>query len=358
MTRNPKKYLHGPNPAISMNATYYKGQRSVYGRDTNPTWEHLEEEIGRLEGGLCTVFASGMGAIASMIVGISKSQRLFLASDSYNGTRRLSELLVKVGRLDLTYATPNDIRLKTFLNDARPGDIFFFESPSNPELNVYDISEIAAACKDLGMLVAIDSTLATPVLQRPLSLGVDVVIHSLTKAISGHSDVLGGAVVVADGDLDADFKLRRSLFGAIPSAQDAFLILRGLKTLEIRMERAVANASRAFSVLYDRIGSSELRYPYHPDSDTLEVAKSQMKSGGSVLSVIFEGAAQADAFVDSLSLFHRATSLGGVESLAERRAFHRGEDSTHPGLVRLSFGVEPWEELKDDLLSALERVGL
>ncbi len=358
MTRTPKEYLHGPNPAISLNATYYKGQRSVYGRDTNPTWEYLEEEIGRLENGLCSVFASGMGAIASMIGGMSKSQRLYLARDSYNGTRRLSEFLGKIGRLDLAYATPSEIREKTFLKGARPGDIFFFESPSNPELNVYDISEIASACRESGVLVAVDSTLATPILQQPLNLGADIVIHSLTKAISGHSDVLGGAVVVRDRDLDADFKMRRSLFGAIASAQDAFLILRGLKTLEIRMERAVANANSAFEVLYDRIGSESLRYPYHRDNDELAVAKTQMKSGGSVLSVIFEGSAQADAFVDSLNIFHRATSLGGVESLAERRAFHKGEESTHPGLVRLSFGVEPWEELKGDLLSALEGIGL
>ncbi len=358
MTKVRREYLHGPNPPISLNSTYYKGQRSVYGRETNPTWEYLEDEIGALEGGLCTVFASGMGAIASIVATLSASQHLYLASDAYNGTRRLSEYLARAGRVAMTYVTPEEIREASFLKGAKKGDLFFFESPSNPELNIYDIFEIASACKKSGLMVVIDNTFATPILQNPLSLGVDVVVHSLTKAISGHSDVLGGAVVVRDENLHDDFRLRRSLLGAIPSSQDVFLILRGLKTLELRMGRATENATKAFELFHERMSSSSLHYPFHPDSPEFKVAKAQMKGGGAMLSVVFDGATQADGFIEALKVFHKATSLGGVESLVERRALRDGEENTHPGLVRLSFGIEHWNDLERDLIEALNSIGL
>lgn len=347
-------HLYGPNPYISLNSTYFRGQRSVYARDTNPTWEYLEAEVGRLEGGRCIVFASGMGAISSIVAAVEGRKTLFLAEDSYNGTRRLAQYLSDIGRLHLNMVTQKQLSSLCFITDASPGDILFYESPSNPHLNLYDIAAISRVCRDHGVVSVVDSTLATPFLQRPLSLGADVVVHSLTKALSGHSDVLGGAVVTKDPELDSLFRLRRSLLGAIPSAWDVYLILRGLKTAELRVDRASKNAYSSLFVFFKYLDPSRIYYPYHPSSPTLELAMRQMTGGGGVVSVVFEDEATAERFLDALRQFHKATSLGGVESLAERRAIHKGEEGTHPGLVRLSFGIEPWDLLEQDLVQALE----
>lgn len=341
--------LVGPNGPISLNATYYQGQRVVYGRETNETWEQLEEALGSLEGGHALIYSSGQAAIHAAISSVGPSSTLYVGEDTYNGTRRLAALLEQEGRLSWRSVSSDELSAHVFLKGAKEGDVLIFESPSNPALNIYDIATVARACREAGVTTVFDNTFSTPLLQCPLQLGVDVVVHSTTKFIGGHSDALGGAVVIADGERYNSYRLRRTLFGPIPGPFEAFLTLRGLKSLSPRLRVSCESAIEAARFLVSRFGEGAVRYPGLPSDPGHAIASRQMKGFGAIVTLDLGSQGRAETFLGALRLFHLATSLGGVESLAERRQKHTFEDGIPPGLIRLSIGVEATLDVLEDL---------
>ncbi len=337
--------LFGPNPAVALNTTYYEGQRSVYGRHTNSTWEAFEAVVGELEGGQALAFASGMAAMLAVL--LSVGARAFVVADAYMGTRQLVSWLRE--RTPQLYVAESS-QLEVLVESCEPGDLVVLETPSNPLLATYPIAELAAALHRRGALLAVDSTLATPVLQQPLALGADVVIHSASKFLSGHADVLGGVVVAGDDVLASRLAEARELTGGVIGPVEAYLCFRGMRTLAVRVERASATATELAERLRARVGTW-VRYPGF--NEALVGRGRQQAAGGAVIALVFPTSAVADAFVDALELFHHATSLGGVESLAERRSRYPAEDRVPEGLVRLSIGLEDPEDLWEDLDRAL-----
>jgi cystathionine gamma-synthase len=236
-------------------------------------------------------------------------------------------------------------------------DLLWLETVTNPMLTVPDLPALIAAARSVGALVCVDATFSTPLLVRPLDLGADVVMHSVTKYLSGHSDVLMGALVARSPDLAAHLHERRTLGGGIPGALEAYLATRGLRTLALRMERAQANAGELARRLADHPAVTRVRYPGLPDDPGHAIAARDHAGFGAM--VCFEvagGAAAADAVCASVRLITHATSLGGVESLIERRAMHEGDAAfgTPESLLRLSVGIEHVDDLWTDLVHALE----
>ncbi|MEX0426492.1 PLP-dependent aspartate aminotransferase family protein [Nocardioides sp. DS6] len=331
------------NVPITMASTYVAGGAKEYGRYANDAWTAFEDALGALEGGRALAFASGMAAVATVLDLVGPDSVVVTARHSYLGTLGVLADLEARGRAKSTLV---DISDTAAVIDAIDEDtaLVWFESPTNPAMEVADIPAIIAAAHEAGARVVIDNTFATPVLQNPLALGADIVVHSATKYIAGHSDVLMGAIVVADdteGQALYDvLKGRRDLIGAIPGAFEAWLALRGLRTLPLRVERASANAAELARRLADHPAIEEVRYPGF---------------GGMVAIVVRGGAGPADVLVRATRLWVHATSLGGVESTFERRRRWKGEASTIPeGLVRLSVGIEDVEDIWADLKGALD----
>ena len=326
------------NAPITMASTYVAGGAMEYGRYTNPTWEAFETAVGALEGGRCLTFASGLAAVATVLDLVGQGNKVVAPRHAYNGvTMQLADLeargrgtavLVDVADTDAVVAAAEDAAL------------VWLESPTNPALEIADIPAIAAGAHAAGAVVVVDNTFATPLLQRPLDLGADLVVHSATKYLAGHSDVLMGAVVTRDDDVYAALKGRRDLIGAIPGAFESWLALRGLRTLDVRVERAQANARELVRRLAGHPAIGEVRYPGF---------------GGIVAIVLTGGAPAGDLVTHSTTLWVHATSLGGVESTFERRRRWQSEPTTIPeGLVRLSVGIEDVEDLWSDLVQALD----
>jgi cystathionine gamma-synthase len=326
------------NHPITMAANYVAGGDLEYGRYGNPTWAAFEEVLGALEGGRCLSFATGLSAVATILDLVAQGQTVVAPRHAYNGTvMQLADLEAR-GRLtaklvDIT----NTDEVVAACADA---SLVWLESPTNPALEVADIPAIREAAQAAGAYVVVDNTFATPLLQQPLSMGVDLVVHSATKFLSGHSDVLLGAVVTRDDDLYGVLKNRRDLLGAVPGTLEAWLALRGLRTLHLRVERSQDNAKELVRRLREHPAISEVRYPGF---------------GGIVSIVLGEGALAADLLTHKTKLWVHATSLGGVESTFERRRRWKTEPATIPdGLVRLSVGVEDVEDLWTDLQTALD----
>lgn len=354
-----------------MSSTFHQGGELVYGRDGNPTWSALEEVIGALEGGSCLVFASGLAAISAVMETLPVPGRVVVPGDAYNGTRRF--LADVAGRGRLRFRTVDVADTKGCLEvcaamteaPARPsgvpggfgsGGLLWLESPTNPLLAVADLPALIAGAHDLGMDVAVDNTFASPILQRPLDLGADVVVHSATKSLSGHSDVVLGAMVTRRREVADLLARRRSLHGAVPGPWEAWLALRGVRTLALRVERSCSNAQTLAERLAAHPAVSRVLYPGLPSHPGHDLASGQMKAFGSMVS--FEVAGGADAAEEALSrldLLTVGTSLGGVETLIERRGRWEGEEKLPPGLVRMSVGVEDVEDLWADLDRALGR---
>jgi cystathionine gamma-synthase len=311
-----------------------------------------------------------MAAIAAVLECLPIPGRIVVGGDAYNGTRRF--LIDVAGRGRLRFRTVDISDTEATLaacatmveTPARaldeqpnlwPGGLLWLESPTNPLLAVADLTALVAGAHQLGMAVAVDNTFATPLLQRPLDLGADVVVHSATKLLSGHSDVVLGAVVTRRADvLDALIR-RRSLHGAIPGPWEAWLVLRGLRTLSVRLDRSQATAAE----LAQRLAGDErvcfVRYPGLPEHPGHHIAAAQMRGFGNM--VAFEvggGAPAAEALVRAVRLATAATSLGGVETLIERRGRWVGEEGLPPALLRLSVGIEDVEDLWRDLGMALD----
>jgi cystathionine gamma-synthase len=326
------------NQPLSMASTYVAGGDLEYGRYGNPTWAAFEDVLGRLEGGTCLAFATGLAAVATILDLVGNGATVVAPRHAYNGSLlQLSDLEAR-GRLRavLVDVTDTDAVVKA-CDDAA---LVWLESPTNPALEIADITTIAAAAHEAGATVVVDNTFATPLLQQPLSLGADIVVHSATKYLAGHSDVLLGAVVTADPGIAEVLKKRRDLIGAVPGTLETWLALRGLRTLHVRLERAQSNARELVQRLGGHRAVGEVRYPGF---------------GGIVSVVLAGGAASADLLTRSTTLWVHATSLGGVESTFERRRRWKTEAATIPeGLVRLSVGIEDVDDLWDDLAAALD----
>lgn len=327
------------NTPITMASTYVAGGGKEYGRYTNDSWTAFEEALGALEGGRALAFSSGMAAVTALLDLVGQDSVVVAARHSYLGTLGVLADLEARGRIKsrLVDLTDTDEVVKAIDEDTA---LVWFESPTNPAMEVADIPAIVAAARAAGAQVVVDNTFATPVLQNPLALGADIVVHSATKYIAGHSDVLMGAIVVAEPSLYDVLKGRRDLTGAIPGPFEAWLALRGLRTLPLRVERASANAAELARRLAEHPRIEEVRYP---------------GMGGMVSVVVAGGAGPADVLVRATSLWVHATSLGGVESTFERRRRWKAEAPTIPeGLVRLSVGIEDVDDLWADLKGALD----
>lgn len=345
--------LFGPNPVVSLNVTYYAGQRVAYGRHSNSTWEAFEGLIGELEGGTAVCFGSGQAAMFA--VALLASGTVWMAHDAYVGSRDLASFLASRGIRSTALIEEAELRAPERFERCGPEDLLMVESPSNPDLATYDLRAIGEAVHARGARVSVDNTVATPILQNPLALGADLVIHSATKFISGHSDVLAGVVVAADESLAEELLGIRELVGSVLGPVEAYLCLRGAKTLGVRVRAQSESAALLAERLVARLGRDAVRYP---GFDTALVGEGrQQRAGGALLSLVLDDARQADGFVDRLGIVHHATSLGGVESLAERRGKYQGEGRVHPGLVRLSVGLEDVDDLWSDLSQALAAVG-
>ena len=328
------------NAPITMASTYVAGGEVEYGRYGNPTWSAFEEALGDLEDGRCLAFSSGLATVATLLDLVGQGHTVVAPRHSYNGClMQLADLEAR-GRLHTVLVDVADTdAVVTACADAA---LVWLESPTNPALEVADLPPIVRAAHDAGAFVVVDNTFATPLLQRPLSLGADIVVHSATKFIAGHSDVLMGALATRDEELFDVLKKRRDLIGAVPGPFEAWLALRGLRTLHVRLERAQENAQELVRRLAEHPAVAEVRYP----------------GFGAIISVVLaQGALAADLLTHKTQLWVHATSLGGVESTFERRRRWKTEPATIPdGLVRMSVGIEDVEDLWDDLAAALDQL--
>jgi cystathionine gamma-synthase len=350
----PPRRPDGPvNPDITLSSTFHAGGEIGYARNSNPTWEALEGAVGTLEGGAALAFASGMAAVNAVLELVPVGGIVVAPTHAYNGTQaRLSEL-ARAGRLTVRNVAVSDA---AEIAAACPGaDLVWLESPTNPTMAVCDLAAAATAAHAAGALVVCDSTFATPLVQRPLEHGCDIVVHSVTKALSGHSDILLGIVVTDDDALLTRLARIRKLTGGIAGPVEAWLALRGLRTLALRMERAQSNAGELARRLQAHPAVAVVRYPGLPDDPGHEVAARQMSGFGALLSFETVGlAADAQVVCESAELWLHATSLGGVESSLERRRRWADESFDVPEtLIRLSVGIEDVEDLWDDLSAAL-----
>ncbi len=326
------------NTPITMASVFVAGGDREYGRYGNPTWQSFEEALGALEGGRALAFSSGLAAVSTVLDLVAQGATVVAPRHSYSGTvmqladlearGRVTALLVDITDTEATVAACQDAAL------------VWLESPTNPALELADIETIASAARDAGAYVVVDNTFATPLLQKPLELGADLVVHSATKYLSGHSDVLLGAVVVSDRELYDVLKARRDMLGAVPGTLEAWLALRGMRTLHLRVERAQANSGELARRLGEHPAIGEVRYP----------------GFGAIVSVVLaQGPLAADVFTRATRLWVHSTSLGGVESTLERRRRWKAEPATIPdALVRLSVGIEDVDDLWGDLEQALD----
>lgn len=335
----------------------------AYSRVNNPNRNILEEVLASLEGSeFCTVFSSGMAAVVASLSFLEVGDHVVLASDLYGGTiRYVTEILPKSGITWSEFDSSNPDSLTKALTDKTRAVIF--EGPTNPTLAVCDIRAIAEIARAHGAVTIFDNTFASPALQQPLSMGVDVVIHSTTKYISGHSDVVGGAMMTNRADLAEVATEWIKNTGASPSPFDCWLSLRGLKTLELRMERHCENAQRVAEWLESNPHVRRVYYPGLPSHPTHALAKRQMTGFGGMLSFDLETEAIAKATAMTTKIFLCAESLGGVESLigyprlmshgclTEEQRLERG---VSPAMLRLSVGIENIEDLIEDLDQAIK----
>lgn len=326
------------NAPITMASTYVAGGDVEYGRYGNPTWSAFEEALGALEGGRCLAFGSGLAAVSTILDLAGQGTKVVAPRHAYNGSiMQLADLEAR-GRLTAVLVDIEDTA--AVVAACEGAALVWLESPTNPALEVADLPPIIEAAHAAGAYVVVDNTFATPLLQQPLGLGADIIVHSATKFIAGHSDVLLGAIATADDELYDVLKKRRDLVGAVPGTFETWLALRGLRTLHVRLDRAQHNAQELVRRLQNHPAVGEVRYP----------------GFGAIVSVVLaHGALAADLLTRKTSLWVHATSLGGVESTFERRRRWRTEAATIPdGLVRMSVGIEDVDDLWDDLALALD----
>ncbi|MBK8914064.1 MAG: PLP-dependent transferase [Phycisphaerales bacterium] len=388
--QNPDPTTGATVPPIYATSTFtqaapgeHKGY--AYARGTNPTRDGLAAALAAVEGGSdACCFGSGVAATTAVVQALLRpGDSLVAYSDMYGGTFRLLERVLKPWGLVTRYTDSNDpAALAALVDDTTK--LVWIETPTNPSLRLLDIAAVAAQCRaaaerrgtrpmtarggspmdhDLGLLLAVDNTFATPALQRPLELGADLVVHSTTKYIGGHSDVIGGAVIARSAALIAPIRFYANAAGGVPGPFDSFLVHRGLKTLALRMERHSANALRVAKWAAEQRGFESVAYPGLPNHPDHELARRQMSAFGGIVTCVLRGGLEAARkFMTSTKLFSCAESLGGVESLVNHPAIMthasmprelRERIGVVDGLVRLSVGIEDVEDLIEDLQQAL-----
>ncbi len=335
-----------------------------YSRTQNPTRKALQDCLAALEGGeYGLAFASGLAATDTVLRLLDSGAHVLAGNDVYGGTFRLFDKVLRRFSLDFTFADTTDP--ESVADALTPSTrLVWLETPTNPLLRVTDIramAEIVHAHPNRPLLV-VDNTFATPYLQRPLELGADVVVHSMTKYLGGHSDVVGGAVIVKDKELADKLYFLQNAVGAVLGPMDAFLVLRGIKTLPIRMDRHAENALAIADFLAKHPKVESVIYPFHESHPQFTIARRQMKSGGGMISFLVKGGREAAVrMVEATHLFTLAESLGGVESLIEVPAAMThlsvagSQLDVNPALIRLSVGVENVDDLLADLKQALEK---
>jgi cystathionine gamma-synthase len=333
-----------------------------YSRTANPTRSALEECLTALEGGTSALaFASGMAAEDCLLRAVCRpGDHVLIPADAYGGTYRLFDKVLTGWGLSYRAVPQHDPAAVRAALAEQPARVVWTETPTNPLLSVVDIGGIAQACREAGALLVVDNTFASPYLQNPLALGADAVVHSTTKYLGGHSDVVGGALVVSDPGLAERLAFYQNSTGAVAGPFDAWLTLRGIRTLGVRMDRHCQNAARVADMLAGHPAVSEVLYPGLPGHPGHETAAKQMRGFGGMVSFRVRGG--ADAAVGTCGrtrLFTLGESLGGVESLIEHpaRMTHASAAESPlavpPDLVRLSVGLESADDLLEDLRAAL-----
>jgi cystathionine beta-lyase/cystathionine gamma-synthase len=364
----------GPDPAtgavvqpIHMATTFAqqgvgKHKGFEYGRSGNPTRAALEECLAALEGAKhCLAFASGLGAESTLMLLLEPGDHVVYMEDVYGGTFRLFDKVLKRYGISFTAVDASDVDK---VEGAMTGHtkMMWLESPTNPLLRIVDIDAVSEIAHSHGAIVCVDNTFATPYLQQPLHLGADVVVHSATKYLGGHSDVVGGALMTSKHDLEEKLRFHQNAVGAVPSPFDCWLLLRGVKTLALRVERQSQNAMEVAQALARHPAVKRVYYPGLDDHPNRSVAARQMRMFGGMVSFEVEDEDKAFRTLERLKIFALAESLGAVESLAEHPArmthssipaAERKRSGVGDGLIRLSIGVEDVGDLIDDLESAL-----
>jgi cystathionine beta-lyase/cystathionine gamma-synthase len=341
---------------------HHKGYE--YSRTDNPTRTALQRAMALLEGGRhALAFASGMAAIDTLLRLIKPGEHIVCGDDVYGGTYRLFDKVLSQYGLNFSFVDAADAN--AFASAIRPETrLVWLETPTNPLLHMTDIQAVAGLAREAGAWLGVDNTFASPALQRPLELGADFVVHSTTKYIGGHSDVVGGVIVLDDTAIYEELKFLQNAIGGVPGPMDCFLTLRGIKTLALRMDAHCRNAAQVAQFLAEQAAIDEVIYPGLPSHPQFELAQRQMKGpGGMVAFVPRGGEAAARIIARETKLFTLAESLGGVESLIELPA-----PMTHasvadsplaidPALIRLSVGIESADDLVDDLSRAIRLAG-
>jgi len=337
-----------------------------YARTHNPTRALVESAIAELESpdtaAYGTSFASGMAAISTITQMLEAGSHIIAASDLYGGTARLFDQILNKFGVETTYSQLKEGDVEKCAKENTK--MLWLESPTNPLLEVHDIEKLSNIAHKNGWVVVVDNTFASPMLQRPLEQGADIVVHSTTKYIAGHSDLIGGCVVTRDEELDKQLKFLQNALGAVPSPMDCFLTLRSIRTLAIRVERHCDNAEKLVEKLSQHPKVTRLIYPGLKTHNGHDIANKQMRRYGGMISIEVVGGEQgARKFAAASKLFATAESLGGVESLinhpwsmthAAIPQERREEIGITPGLVRLSVGIEDFEDLWKDIENALK----
>ncbi|MEO7734335.1 MAG: cystathionine gamma-synthase [Kofleriaceae bacterium] len=331
-----------------------------YSRTHNLTRFALEANLASLEGGtagLC--FASGLAATSTLLQMFDTGAHVIACDDLYGGTFRLFDKVYRRFGFDFTYVDPLDGAAAVEAAIKPTTKLVWIETPTNPMLKLVDIAAVAKVCKRHGVLLAVDNTFMTPYFQRPLELGADIVAHSMTKYLNGHSDVVGGALIVKDETLRERLAFLQNAAGAVPSPMDSFLVMRGTKTLHIRMDRHESNARTLAAWLQTHPQVEKVIYPGLASHPQHELAKTQATGFGGMISFVLEGGLEASRkFLETCQIFTLAESLGGVESLVEHPAImthasvpaaNRAKLGISDGFIRLSCGIENVEDLQADL---------
>jgi cystathionine beta-lyase/cystathionine gamma-synthase len=338
--------------------------RFDYSRSGNPTRAALEAALAALEGGTSAfAFSSGCGAATTILNTLRPGDRVLCGDDVYGGTYRLFTTVMRPLGIEATFLDMRSLAAVAAALEA-PIKMIWLETPTNPMLRLADIAGVTALARARSIPVVVDNTFASPVLQRPLALGATAVLHSTTKYINGHSDVVGGAIITSDGELAKRLAFLQNAIGAVPSPMDCYLVLRGIKTLPLRMQRHVESASTIAERLAKTKGVRAVHYPGLPSHPQYELARTQMRGPGGMISLELDGGLdESRRFLRALRFFTLAESLGGVESLAEHPALmthasippdvRRGL-GIGDSLVRLSVGLEHVEDLWADLEGGLK----
>jgi cystathionine beta-lyase/cystathionine gamma-synthase len=329
-----------------------------YSRSDNPTRTALQANLAAIEGGQHGLaFASGLAAIDTVTRLLKPGDHVIVGNDVYGGTYRLFERVIRRYGVVFSWVDLTDVDAvqAALTSDTR---MLWLETPTNPMMKLADLQALAALMPD-DVIVVVDNTFASPAIQKPLNLGADIVMHSSTKYLGGHSDVVGGALIMNDDDLHTQLKFLQNAVGAVPGPMDCFLVLRGIKTLGLRVERHSSNATTIAQMLEAHPKVERVLYPGLPSHPQYDLAQKQMTYPGGMISMIVSDEATARALTTRTALFALAESLGGVESLIEHpysmthASTADSEIAVPPGLVRLSVGIEHVDDLLADLAQAL-----